>query len=150
MLSLTETWHMRIEEDKSLQTGELSGIHGQLTHSWHSVTQQLNSWGWAAEQLTAGENLVCVQESRQLSQGECEKLRPGVLQQDLLVVRGELLEWWNVSGPLEVHKKQLKNKWINSIRSFFHQIPLQQFLEHLPDQQCCYCCCLELLMMLVE
>ena len=32
------------------------------------------------------------QQSRQLSQGECEELRPGVLQQDLLVVRGELLE----------------------------------------------------------
>ena len=91
MFPVRQTWNMRIEENKSLEACELCSIHPQLTDRLHGVTEQLNGGGAAAD-TAAGEQLLLVKEAGQLSQGEQQQLRPGVLQQLLLVVAVKLLE----------------------------------------------------------
>ena len=81
---------MRVKEDQGLETGELSSVQAKLTHSLYCVTEQLYGGGAAA--VTAGQQLLLVQEARQLRQGEKQQLGPGVLEQLLLVVAMKLLE----------------------------------------------------------
>ena len=91
---VTQPTDIRVEENESLETGELCVVETQL--------------GYPGDGLAELRLLGVTEANLPLGEGEDDEVGPAVLQQHHLVTARQLLERGDGLGPLDAHKQQLE------------------------------------------